>query len=266
LEEDVGITLFERHARGLRPTQQGQVLIEHARRVLAQLDMARDEMAVLRLGGSGLVRIGTSGASAADTVPLAVIDLLAQAPQTRVRLVEGTMDLLLEQLARGELDIVVGRSMPESSDVGVRAETLYLEPIHLVARPKHPLVGRGDLEWRDLLGYRWLMWPRGTPIRTALEHALGQAGQQMPADCVESNSVTLNLTLLNHSDLIGVASHRAAIRFSQLNAMRVLDVQLSAFGSVSAYWRSREEARSAVALCLRCIRKTAARSGAEARP
>jgi DNA-binding transcriptional LysR family regulator len=69
LEEDVGLPLFERHARGLRPTSYGEALIEHARRIEAHLDIARDDMQALRAGGSGLVSIGTSGVSAADTVP-----------------------------------------------------------------------------------------------------------------------------------------------------------------------------------------------------
>ena len=108
LEEDVGLPLFERHARGLRPTSHGEALIEHARRIEAHLDLARDDMQALRAGGSGLVSIGTSGVSAADTVPLAVARLLERIPRAQVRLVEGTMNLLMPQLARGELDIVVG--------------------------------------------------------------------------------------------------------------------------------------------------------------
>ena len=48
--------------------------------------------------------------------------------------------------------------------------------------------------------------------------------------------MTINLTLLNNSDMIGVASHRAALR-SELRAMRILPVRLSGFGSVAMYWR-----------------------------
>ena len=81
LEEDVGLPLFERHARGLRPTSYGEALIEHARRIEARLDIARDDMQALRAGGSGLVSIGTSGVSAADTVPLAVSRLLERMPR-----------------------------------------------------------------------------------------------------------------------------------------------------------------------------------------
>lgn len=52
LEEDIGLPLFERHARGLRPTPYGQALIDHARRIEAHLDTARDEMLLLREGGN----------------------------------------------------------------------------------------------------------------------------------------------------------------------------------------------------------------------
>ena len=48
LEQDIGLPLFERHARGLIPTQYGEVLIEHARRLDAQLDRASGDMAALR--------------------------------------------------------------------------------------------------------------------------------------------------------------------------------------------------------------------------
>ena len=44
LEDDIGLPLFERHARGLRPTPHGDVLIAHARRVEAQLDRAGEDM------------------------------------------------------------------------------------------------------------------------------------------------------------------------------------------------------------------------------
>src|SRR5690606_10514511 len=58
LESDVGLTLFERHARGLTPTVHGQALIEHARRIEAQLDRAAADMNILREGGAGHVEIG----------------------------------------------------------------------------------------------------------------------------------------------------------------------------------------------------------------
>jgi DNA-binding transcriptional LysR family regulator len=257
LEADVGLPLFERHARGLRPTAYGESLIEHARRIEAHLDSARDDMQALRDGGSGLVAIGTSGVASSDTVPLAVSRLLLRLPRAQVRLVESTMNLLIPQLVHGELDIVVGRSAPENADPQIQTEILYTEPIHFVCRPQHPLAERNALDWEDLLAYQWIVWPRGTPVRTAFETALAAAGQTMPSRCMESNSSILNITLLNHTDLLGVASHRGALRFERMNAIRILPVQLTGFGSVSMYWRPDSLNRTAVSVALDSLRACA---------
>ena len=57
----------------------------------------------------------------------------------------------------------MGRSAPEHHDPAIRYEALYLEPIHLVARPRHPLFAVAQPDWPQLLSYRWILWPRGTP-------------------------------------------------------------------------------------------------------
>ena len=259
LEEDIGLPLFERHARGLRPTPYGEVLIEHARRLEAQLDRASGDMEALREGGGGRVVVGASGAAASDTVPLAVIRLMERMPHARVSLVEGTTDRLLSQLAAGELDVVVGRLAPELLDPAIESDTLYLEPIHMVARPRHPLMVHTKLQWTDLMAYRWILWPKGTPIRNALDTALAAAGQHSPPGSLESNSVTINLTLISHSDMIGVASHRAAVRLSQMNAMRILPIRLSGFGSVAMYWRREHFYPQAVQCMMDCLRETVLR-------
>jgi len=260
LEDDIGLPLFERQARGLRPTPYGETLIEHARRIEAQLDTARDDLWAMRDGGSGLVTVGTSGASSADTVPLAVLQLLQRLPRAQVRLVEMTMDRLMAQLARSEIDIVVGRSAPELQDPHVRTESLYMEPIHFVTRPRHPLILRSTVTWDDLLDYRWVVWPRGTPIRNALEAALASAGRALPGDSVESNATVLNLTLLNNSDMVGLASHRTARRLEELGALKIVPLRLAGFGSVSMYWRDDGLKRSAVVAMLECLRRAADRA------
>jgi len=260
LEDDIGLPLFERQARGLRPTPYGETLIEHARRIEAQLDTARDDLWAMRDGGSGLVTVGTSGASSADTVPLAVLQLLQRLPRAQVRLVEMTMDRLMAQLARSEIDIVVGRSAPELQDPHVRTESLYMEPIHFVTRPRHPLILRSTVTWDDLLDYRWVVWPRGTPIRNALEAALASAGRALPGDSVESNATVLNLTLLNNSDMVGLASHRTARRLEELGALKIVPLRLAGFGSVSMYWRDDGLKRSAVVAMLECLRWAADRA------
>ncbi|VCU68540.1 HTH-type transcriptional regulator GbpR [Pigmentiphaga humi] len=262
LEDDIGLPLFERHARGLRPTHYGEALIAHARRLETQLDRAHSEMEAMRQGGSGQILIGASGASAPDTVPLAMLALLQRMPQARIRMVESTMDNLIGRLANGDLDIVVGRSAPELHDPAIRSETLYAEPIHFVARPGHPLFELSAPDWDEMMRYRWIVWPQGTPIRTTLDAALAEARREIPPDYVESNSATLNVTMLAHSDMVGVASHRAALRLASLNAVRIVPLRLAGFGSVSMYWRNDALRPAAVDAALACLRDVVEDQGA----
>jgi len=257
LEADIGLPLFERHARGLRPTPHGQALLAHARRIEAQLVRASTDMRALRDGGAGRVVIGASGAAASEAAPLAALAIMETMPDIRIGMVEGTMDTLLELMAQGDLDIVIGRTMTNGIDESsIRSEILYVEPIVLVARPNHPLFERpAGVDWQELQKYRWIVWPRGTPIRKALETALAAAQCPLPSNFVESNSVIANITLLNNSDMIGTASHRATLALADLNLLRMVPLNLEGFGSVSMYWSRNALYPDSLEHALSCIRK-----------
>lgn len=250
LEADLGLTLFERHARGLRPTPEGEALIAHARRIEAHLDTARDDMFHLREGGSGQVTIGFAGASSVDTVPMAVLKIREKLPSAHIRLLETKAEVLIEALSTGLMDIVVGPSDMAVSDPLIRSELLYVEPIHLVARSNHPIFKLEQIGWPDVLSFPWALWAKGTPVRTAFDKALVSAGQKPPPNFVESNSATLTTTLLLHSDMIGVASQRPAVRYRRMNLLTVIPLELSEYGSVTLYWREDAAIRLAVRTAL----------------
>jgi len=267
LEADIGLPLFERHARGLTPTQHGQTLIAHARRIDAQLDRAVVDMDILRTGGAGRVVIGASGAAATEAAPRAILAMAKRMPDMRIDLVEGTMDRLLGLLARGDLDIVMGRSASNAAlEASIHSEQLYVEPIDLVARPGHPLFDLPELQWSDVTKYRWIVWPKQTPVRNALETALATAGQSLPSNYIESNSVIANVTLLTHSDLIGTASHRSILMLARLNLVRTLPLKLEGFGSVSMYWRKDELYPRSLEMALECVRSSASEDGFSWKP
>lgn len=258
LEEDIGLTLFERHARGLQPTAHGEVLIAHARRIQAQLDRAATDMASLRDGATGRIALGASGAAATEAAPRAILALADKVPGVRIDLVEGTMDRLLTLLSKGDLDIVLGRSYDAPFDQSrVSSEVLYVEPIDLVARVDHPLFSRAQISWDDVQEYRWIVWPARTPVRKALEAALTAVGRKLPPDCIESNSVIANITMLNNSNLIGTASHRATVMMAQLGLLRILPLQLAGQGSVSMYWRNDVLYPQSLGHALDCLRQVA---------
>lgn len=253
-EEELGLPLFERHARGLRPTPYGRALLSHAQRIDKQIQRARGDMTALRQGKSGRLIIGTSGAASSHTVPDAVLNLLQQMPNIHIELTESTLDRLITQLSQGEVDVVVGRYAPELDAASLQREILYEDPICLVARVEHPLFGESQPQWADLMHYRWLIWPKGTQIRNAFEEALDATNQPHPIHTLVSNSITANLALLSESDMIAVVSRRAAQRIAQNRNLAILPISLAGFGSIAMYWRGEELLPQTVTMALHCLR------------
>ncbi len=196
LEEDVGEPLFERHARGLRPTPYGMTLFNHAQRVLTEMERARQNLEAMRSGSGSRVLLGTSPASAPSLVPRALRAFLGRYPGAQVELLEGTMNGLLERLEKRQLDVVVGRLDNYAPRASLRCEVLYSEAIVVMARPGHPLAQAAALDWEDVRRYDWIVWPPGSPIRSKLDMALTQGGRQPPAYRLESSSMLANIELL----------------------------------------------------------------------
>lgn len=203
LENDLGVDLFERGNRGVTPTIYGEALVTHARRVLAQLEHAAEEIDDLAHGAGGRVAIGTLLAASAWLLPAAIARLRAERPRVVVDVVEGTNDRLQPMLLRADLDMVVGRLSEFRHRTGVHQEPLYSEEVVILARPDHPLARREPLSLADLQEGAWILPPPETTLRRQLEKAFFDSGLDPPHCAVQSVSILTNRQLLSDTDLLG---------------------------------------------------------------
>ncbi|MBD1588384.1 LysR substrate-binding domain-containing protein [Pseudomonas typographi] len=257
LEDDVGAPLFERHARGLKPTQQGNLLLVHARRVLSEMDRAQRNLLAVQAGNASQIVVGTTPASSPNLVPAAIMQLLTKYPQARVELQEGSMAQLLAKLELGQVDLVIGRMDSVAPRANLRSELLYDEAMKIVCRPGHPLVRERELTWEKLYGYEWIVWAEGTPIRSKLDLGLVRAGMGPLPIRVESSSMIGNLWLLQYSDMLSVASERVATHFTGQKLMVSLDFPLDAMGWLGMCWRDEPEADQALSILMDELRALA---------
>ena len=258
LEADIGLTLFERHARGLRPTAHGRVLREFAVNIGNQLDRARDEMSALRSGGSGRVVVGASGATIAGVVPQAVSALLRAMPNASVEVREAPMDRLFQQLAQREIDVAVGRAALKYHGPDIRAEVLYEERLHFAVRPEHPLAARKSLNWSHLQAQRWVVWTSDIPARELLESTLAAVGQGIPTSAVQSNSLLATIALVAESDMVAAVSERAIELPARWKMLKRLPLRLDTFSAITMYWREDTEGFAAVDALLDALRQVSA--------
>jgi molybdate transport repressor ModE-like protein len=127
LEEEVGTPLLHRTPRGVRLTEAGEVLVQHAEAVLARLAIAEDEVAEIAGLRSGRVRVAAFPSGSATLFPVAARSLTDSYPGVQVSLVEAEPPEALELLRTGGVDLALIFGYPEA--VSVAGGELEFEPL-----------------------------------------------------------------------------------------------------------------------------------------
>ena len=130
LEDEVGSPLFVRHARGMRLTDAGELLSEHARRALRELDQARTEIASLAGEVSGHVVLGMLPSVGGTVAARFTSRLRRECPRVALRVVSGGGGYLLKWLESQEIDLAVVYEPSAPSHLDIRP--LLEEPLHLI--------------------------------------------------------------------------------------------------------------------------------------
>lgn len=202
VEHLLGVPLFERTNRGVRPTIYGQTLAGHARVVSAQFMRAAQHISDLHDGVGGRVCVGTLLSGSAEILPSAIIALRRERPMLAVDIVDGTNDRLLPGLRNGVIELIVGR-LPDLIDRrGLVVEPLLDDNAYLAARPGHPLARHAQIELADLVDHDWIMPPGDTTLRRQIDRAFTQAGCAHPARVVTSVCHLTNRRLVADADYL----------------------------------------------------------------
>jgi DNA-binding transcriptional LysR family regulator len=224
LASDLGITLFERVGRTLKPTAAGRTLVRRAAGLIAEIDRTQQELEAIDGGLTGTVSIGTGVSSCYVIVPRALNLLLTDAPQINVIIREGPMDELLARLHTGQIDLLVGRFGREVQNPEISTQELYSPAVRAVCGPDHPLGRKRTISWNDLMDHPWILPESGTAMRSAAE-ALFRKQRRRPERClVESSSIQANVALMNGSDLIWILSEDVTDYFFKVGLLRILNV------------------------------------------
>ena len=216
LEEIFEAELFKRSSRGVTPTVYGEVVINHAKLILSQIQHVSEEITSLKQGITGRIKVGTLLAASPLLIPECLLVLKKERPTIYVTVIEGTNDILMPALRNGELDVVIGR-LPEFRErEDLQQNILYNEPVSVVVRQGHPLTRKKSLSFKDISNQDWILPLAQTSLRRQIEFEFRNAGFEPPADAVESISILTNHKLLIDTDMIAVMPYQVADNYSDL--------------------------------------------------
>ncbi|WP_101788240.1 LysR family transcriptional regulator [Nonomuraea indica] len=187
LETDLGAPLFSRARGNVTLTAAGEALLPLARRMLADADTARQEVAELAGLRRGRVRLGATPSLCAGLLADALARFHRDYPGIELLVEEGGSRDLVRALARGQIDLSLIIMPLQGDDPALVTEEILRENL-VVAAPSHQKPRRPYLRIEELRGRPMVMFRRGYDVREATLTACRQAGFE-PALAVQGGEM-----------------------------------------------------------------------------
>ncbi|MGV9800922.1 LysR substrate-binding domain-containing protein [Mycobacterium sp. NPDC003449] len=172
LEEELGVALFDRVHRRLRLNGYGEILLEHARRGLAEMRSATERIAALRDPDTGTVRLAFLHSQAGWFVPDLLRRFRAEAPRVQFSLAQGAAHEIVERLAGGRADLAITSPRPD----GYRWHGLYMERLCLAVPREHRFASRSRIRLADAGAEPFVSLAPGFGLRQLTDELCAEAG------------------------------------------------------------------------------------------
>lgn len=163
LERETGLPLLEKSGRGVRPTLAGQLVAERASAIAKTLKDTSLELAAIRDGSQGRLRIRWASSGGAALVPPAVAAYRKQNPAVRVEPCLSSDPL--REVLDGNADLALLALPPHAPHpTGVRTFHLLDDPLHVVLPPGHPLEAADEVDLAQLADEPWVEIAATAPV------------------------------------------------------------------------------------------------------
>lgn len=166
LENEVGVRLLERQARGVALTAAGRVFLDHARLALLQVEAATDSARRTAQPQRPALSMGFLVGLEVMWLPHLLRILREEAPELEVTLSTQSSPEIALALMRGKLD--VGFLRPEKESAGLIFKTLAKEPLIAVLPADHRLASRKKIRPQDLAREIYVSSARTSPVLQAV--------------------------------------------------------------------------------------------------
>ena len=177
LEQETGMTLLQRHPRGVSLTAAGQTLVGHAEGILARLEAAESALSAIAGLRSGRLRMASFPTAGATLMPLAIAAFSARHPDVELTLAEGEPEQIAPRLRAGELDLGLLFEFGESPPADELARVELLEdPLYLALPRDHKLAKKRKLHLEDLRGEAWVQTSSASPCARHVVRSCHAAG------------------------------------------------------------------------------------------
>lgn len=208
LEKEIGVRLLDKAGRGVRLTDAGRLLSQHAGRLLAAADAAQADLASMTGDVRGTVRAGGLQSATRRVLIPAVARMLVDHPQVRVEISELELEQALPELRLGTLELIISDEYdghPRPRPAGLSFEPLHEEPLKLVLPAAHPCTRHGGaVAVTALRDDTWVSSATGTGHHALVVGTCRSLGGYEPDLRHRSNDADVQLELVRTTGAIAL--------------------------------------------------------------
>ena len=214
IEHELGVPLFERHAKGVRLTPMGEVFVRRAATIDSELRRAREEIDQLKGRDTGQVAIALSTASSIALMPRIIPTFRRRYPEALLKISESFFHAAEADILDGRIDFYVGPLDPGASTSKVAVDKLFENRRWVVGRRGHPLAGATSLA--ELADARWVSPVLSTSHSDVtasssdidLDAVFARLDLPSPKVIVHARSALIILLAIADSDLLTILPHQ----------------------------------------------------------
>ena len=203
IENELGVALFERHARGVRLTDIGEIFLRRASTIKEEIRRAVEEIEQLKGHNTGQVSVAASTAASIAILPRAVTNFRREYPDILLKVSEGLFEPVESDLLGGRIDMYVGVFDREAFSNQFVIEKLFDNRRVILARKKHPLGGARSLS--QLSEAHWIRPTLAARTSEAdFDRMFERAGLPPPKIAMHARSTLITLLVVAASDLLTI--------------------------------------------------------------
>ncbi|MGW2291289.1 LysR family transcriptional regulator [Streptomyces phaeochromogenes] len=259
LEREVGQQLLAKNGRGVRLTDAGRLLADHAARILSQVELAQSDLEAQRGQVMGELRLAAFPTAARGLFPTALAALRAEHPGLRVRSRELEPETGVAWVTRGDLDLAVvldWYNKPLPLPDGLVKASLLDDPTDLALPVGHRLADRSEVDLADFADDEWIAWDEGEFCHEWLLFTLRGKGIE---------PVVAHRAVEHHTQLAMVAAGLGVCVAPRLGrdpvpaGVRTVPVRPRVTRHVYAVWRADADRRPAIRAAVDALRSAGVR-------
>ena len=167
LESAIGTVLLERSSRGVTLTPAGQALLQHAHRILSDVDLLVADVSDYASGSFGVIRLWANISAVTQFLPADLAAFVATNPGIRVEFEERNSSEIVMAVLNGDADL--GIFADRTPTFGLQVMEYREDRLAVVVPRGHPLAARRSVRLEDLMAYDFVSLPRGSSLAQRLK-------------------------------------------------------------------------------------------------